>query len=70
MPDFNLFLDSGFVWAHRKGQSKDEWIYTIAKMMEDFCQGVGVKLRLFHTGRRTTVGRGLQTHSPRGIWKK
>ena len=44
------------MWAHRKGQSKDEWIRTIAKMMEDFCLGVGVKLKLFHTGRRTTVG--------------
>ena len=47
------------MWAHRKGQSKDEWIWTIAKMMEDFCLGVGVKLKLFHTGRRTTVGERL-----------
>ena len=36
--------------------SKDEWIWTIAKVMEDFCLGVGVKLKLFHTGRRMTVG--------------
>ena len=36
--------------------SKDEWIWTIAKVMEDFCLGMRVKLKLFHTGRRTTVG--------------
>ena len=52
-----LYVDnSGFVWAHRKGCSRDEWIYTLAKFMEDFCTGLGVKVKLFHTGRRTSKG--------------
>ena len=58
------------MWAHRKGQSKDEWIWTIAKMMEDFCLGVGVKLRLFHTGRRTTVGERVADALSKGDWKE
>ena len=29
-----LYVDnSGFVWSHRKGCSRDEWIYTLAKFM-------------------------------------
>ena len=70
MSDFILFRDTGFVWAHRKGQSKDEWIYTLAKMMEDFCQGVGVKLKLFHTGRRTTVGERVVDALSKGNMKE
>ena len=58
------------MWAHRKGQSKDEWIWTIAKMMEDFCRGVGVKLRLFHTGRRTTAGERVADALSKGDWKE
>ena len=70
MSDFILFLDTGFMWAHRKGQSRDEWIYTLAKMMEDFCQGVGVKLKLFHTGRRTTVGERVVDALSKGDMKE
>ena len=58
------------MWAHRKGQSKDEWIWRIAKMMEDFCLGVGVKLRLVHTGRRTTVGERVADALSKGDWKE
>ena len=58
------------MWAHRKGQSKDEWIWTIAKMMEDFCLGVGVKLKLFHTGRRTTVGERVADALSKGDLKE
>ena len=30
-----LFIDkSGFVYAHQKGCSKDEWIYTLAKFIQ------------------------------------
>ena len=36
--------------------SKDEWIWTITEVMEVFSLGMGVKLKWFHTGRRTTVG--------------
>ena len=36
--------------------SKDEWIWTITEVMEDFSLGMGVKLKWFHTGMRMTVG--------------
>ena len=36
--------------------SKDEWIWTITEVMEDFSLGMGVKLKWFHTGRRPAVG--------------
>jgi len=52
-----VFIDnSGFVWAHRKGFSRDEYVWTLAKFMEDFGRGLGVKVKLFHTGRRTSKG--------------
>jgi len=52
-----VFIDnSGFVWAHRKGCSRDEYVWTLAKFMEDFGRGLGVKVKLFHTGRRTSKG--------------
>ena len=48
--------NSGFVRAHRKGSSRDAYIWTLAKFMEDFCKGLGVKIKLFHTGWRTSMG--------------
>ena len=37
-----VFIDnSGFVWAHRKGCSRDEYVWTLAKFMEDFGKGWG-----------------------------
>ena len=52
-----LYIDnSGFVWAHTKGSSRDDYIYTLAKCLQDFCTGVGVLVKIFHTGRRTSPG--------------
>ncbi len=42
-----VFIDnSGFVWAHRKGCSRDEYVWTLAKFMEDFGKGLGVKTEM------------------------
>ena len=52
-----LYIDnSGFVWAHTKGSSRDDYIYTLAKCLQDFCTGIGVLVKVFHTGRRTSAG--------------
>ena len=52
-----LFIDnSGFVYAYTKGSSRCEFIYTLAKYVSDFCRCIGVQEKIFHTGRRTSVG--------------
>ena len=33
--------NAGFVYAHRKGCSKDEWIYTLAKFIQASKQSLG-----------------------------
>ena len=48
----------GFVWAHTIGCSWDEYIDTLAKYIENMSEsvGLGVKAKIFHTGRRTSMG--------------
>jgi hypothetical protein len=65
-----VFVDnSGFVWAHRRGSSRDEYIWTLAKFMVDFGRGLGVKVRLFHTGRRTSGGERIADALSKGNMK-
>ena len=65
-----LYIEnSGFVWAHRKGSSRDDYIYTLAKLVEDFCAGVGLSVKLFHTGRRTSVGERVADALSKGNMK-
>ena len=47
--------NSGFVYASYNGISKCEYIYTLAKFIQDMASGIGVDIKLFHTGRRTTM---------------
>ena len=66
-----IYVDnSGFVWSHRKGCSRDEWIYTLAKFIDDFCTGMGVKVKLFHTGRRTSKGERVADALSKGKMKE
>ena len=66
-----IYVDnSGFVWSHRKGCSRDEWIYTLAKFIDDFCTGMGVKVKLFHTGRRTSKGERVADALSKGRMKE
>jgi hypothetical protein len=48
--------NSGFCWAHKKGCSRCDYIYTLAKFIEDMSLGLGVQAKVFHTGRRTSSG--------------
>ena len=52
----------GFVYAFRKGHSKDIHIYTLAKAVHDIGLGLGAQVRIFHTGRRTSVGDKVVDH--------
>ena len=48
--------NSGFCWAHSKGCSRDEYIYSLAKFIQDVSVGLGVQAKVYHTGRRTSMG--------------
>ena len=52
-----IYVDNaGFVYAAAKGTSKCEHIYTLAKYIADMSAGMGVQIKICHTGRRTTSG--------------
>ena len=51
-----------FVFAFRKGHSKDIHIYSLAKLVHDVGLGLGAQVRIFHTGRRTSVGDKVVDH--------
>ena len=52
-----IYVDNaGFVYASTKGTSKCEFVYTMAKYIADMSAGMGVAIKLCHTGRRTTSG--------------
>ena len=52
-----IYVDNaGFVYAAAKGSSKCEYVYTMAKYIADMSAGMGVNIKLCHTGRRTTSG--------------
>ena len=66
-----VYIDnSGFVWAHTKGSSRDDFIYTLAKCLEDFCTGIGVLVKIFHTGRRTSTGERFADALSKGNMKE
>ena len=52
----------GFVYANKAGHSKDLHIYTIAKALNDVCLGLGARMKVYHTGRRTSVGDKVVDH--------
>ena len=52
-----IYVDNaGFVFACGNGTSRCEYVYTMAKYIADMSAGMGVNIKLFHTGRRTTAG--------------
>ena len=59
-----------FVWATRKGSSRDDYIYTLAKCMQDLCTGLGVVVKVFHTGRRSSPGERVADALSKGKMKE
>jgi hypothetical protein len=52
-----LMIDNiGFCYAHESGCSTDEVIWTLSKCLASLSEGLGVQVRVFHTGRRTNLG--------------
>ena len=52
-----LMIDNlGFVFANTSGCSTDEIIWTLSKCLATLAEGLGVQIRVFHTGRRTSLG--------------
>ena len=52
-----LMIDNlGFVFANTSGCSTDEVIWTLSKCLATLAEGLGVQIRVFHTGRRTSLG--------------
>ena len=45
-------------------------IYTLAKCLQDFCEGVGVLVKVFHTGRRTSAGERVADALSKGNMKE
>ena len=67
----STYIDnSGFVWAHTKGSSRDDYIYTLAKCLQDFCTGIGVLVKVFHAGRRTSAGERVADALSKGNMKE
>ena len=46
----------GFCCANKSGCSTDEVIWTLSKCLAALSEGLGVQIRVFHTGRRTSLG--------------
>ena len=46
----------GFCYANESGCSTDEIIWTLSKCLAALSEGLGVQIRVFHTGRRTSLG--------------
>jgi hypothetical protein len=52
-----LMIDNiGFCYANQSGCSTDEIIWTLSKCLATLAEGLGVQIRVFHTGRRTSLG--------------
>ena len=61
-----IYVDnSGFVYASENGISKCEYIYTLAKFIQDMASGMGVSIKLYTQGAELPWGRGLLMLSPR-----
>ena len=52
-----LMIDNlGFCYANQSGCSTDEIIWTLSKCLATLAEGLGVQIKVFHTGRRTSLG--------------
>ena len=46
----------GFCYAHESGCSTYEVIWTLSKCLATLAEGLGVQIKVFHTGLRTNLG--------------
>ena len=66
-----IYVDNaGFVYACGNGSSKCEFVYSMAKFIQDMSEGMGVNIKVFHTGRRTTAGERICDALSKGEFKE
>ena len=51
-----IYVDNAGFGACGNGSSRCEYVYSMAKFIQDMSEGMRVNIKLFHTGRRTTAG--------------
>ena len=62
-----LMVDNiGFCYAAQNGSSRDEKIWTVAKFIDDIAEGLGIRVKVFHTSRRSELGEKLADHLSKG----
>ena len=62
-----LWVDNiGAVWAAVNQSSRSLLVYTVVKAILDLADGLGVRVKLCHTGRRTGVGEKVADHVSKG----
>ena len=59
----------GFIYTCGNGSSKCEFVYSMAKFIQDMSEGMGVNIKLFHTGRRTNAGERICDALSKGEFK-
>jgi hypothetical protein len=66
-----LWIDNmGTVWAAVNQTSRSLVVYTVVKFILDVADGLGVKVKLCHTGRRSSVGEQVVDHLNKGKVKQ
>ena len=62
-----LMVDNiGAVWASVKESSRSKLVYTVIKAILDVADGLGVRVKMVHTGRRSDVGEAIADHLSKG----
>ena len=56
----------GFYWAYKNGSSRDEYVWTLAKALNDLADGLGIKIQVFYQRRRTDLGDQIVDHLSKG----
>ena len=52
------------------GSIKCEFVYSMAKSIQDMSEGMGVSIKLFHTSRRTPAGERICDALSKGEFKE
>ena len=60
----------GFMWASQNGNSRDEHVWTLVNCLDSLARGLGVKIKVFHTRRRTSLGDQVADDLSKGVLYK
>ena len=57
----------GFMWATHNGFSRDEHVWTLVNCLDSLARGLGVRIKVFHTRRRTNLGDQIADDLSKGV---